>query len=197
VTIVAPIRLVSVANQDGAAIARFWSRVDKNGPVPPHRPELGPCWLWTGYRMPRGYGQATIFGKRSLTHRASWRIATGQDAGALFVCHHCDNPSCVRPEHLFLGTHQDNTDDMMAKGRGPVGDRNGARKYPQRISASEAYQRNRPRGPRVNTAVLTYEDVGRIRAMFVAGLSNKEIALEFGVHRNSIWHIRRGLTWKS
>lgn len=94
-------------------VARFWLKVNKNGPVPPHRPELGPCWLWTGARDRGGYGQ---FSGRA--HRWSWLIHHGYRPGhGLFVCHHCDNPPCVRPDHLFLGTASDNARDMVAKGR--------------------------------------------------------------------------------
>ena len=75
------------------------------------------CWLWTGYRNRGGYGELKHRGKRVLAHRLSWRLAHGNLPASLHVLHRCDNPACVRPEHLFLGTNQDNVADRIAKGR--------------------------------------------------------------------------------
>jgi hypothetical protein len=94
---------------------RFWKRIDKDGPLLPHVET--PCWIWTGARTRRGYG---LLGERSAlvyAHRLSYEIHHGE-VGSLFVCHRCDNPSCVNPAHLFLGTALDNVHDMLAKGRG-------------------------------------------------------------------------------
>jgi len=74
------------------------------------------CWLWSGYTMPNGYGHFSIGTKSHLAHRVSYLYFKGQP-GNLYVCHKCDNPYCVNPEHLFLGTHQDNIRDMVSKGR--------------------------------------------------------------------------------
>lgn len=89
---------------------RFWRKVDKpNG-------ENG-CWLWTGSFTTPGYGQFRADGKNLSTHRYAYEISRGPIPKGLLVCHHCDNPKCVRPDHLFLGTHKDNHDDSVAKGR--------------------------------------------------------------------------------
>lgn len=105
--------------------SRFWARVNEDGPV--LRPELGPCWPWG---CGPGYGQVQVGPTRESTHRISWEIHVGPIPPGLCVCHKCDNPPCVNPAHLFLGTHLDNARDREAKGRGhhgPLG-RAGARR---------------------------------------------------------------------
>lgn len=83
---------------------RFWDNVGKTDG----------CWLWKGVRFPTGYGLSSC---HTYAHRMAWELTYGRIPAKLFVCHHCDNPPCVRPDHLFLGTAKDNTQDAVRKGR--------------------------------------------------------------------------------
>lgn len=187
--------------------ARFWSKVDKNGPT--LRAELGPCWVWTASRDRKGYGSIGWGSKTDGTrrpigaHRFAWWIATGA-MPLLCVLHKCDNPSCVRLDHLFLGTVADNNRDMFAKGRASVGhaigDRNGARQHPEQYPRGDAhYARLEPdrlaRGARHGGTRLTADDVLRIRAAKSSGVSVRVIAERHSISVHAVYAIVSRRNW--
>lgn len=101
---------------------RLWRRVDKNGPTLTHMDSA--CWMWTGHVIADGYGHIKRGKTMVLTHRLSWELTFGEIKDGLLVLHKCDNPACVNPSHLFLGTDADNARDRDSKGR--LGNRTGS-----------------------------------------------------------------------
>lgn len=99
---------IQTAIKDEKFLKRFWSKVTKT---------QDGCWLWTGSLQTQGYGNIEIKGKRLLPHRIAYILHKGEIPQGLSVCHHCDIPKCCNPEHLFLGTAADNTNDATQKGR--------------------------------------------------------------------------------
>lgn len=123
---------------------RFWSKVDKSGD----------CWSWMRYRNAGGYGRFSICGKPRNAARISYILAFGEIPHGLYVCHRCDNPACVNPAHLFAGSINDNTKDMVAKGRQARGERHPSAKLTeaQVIAIKQLY----PSGE------YTYRSLGRM-----------------------------------
>jgi hypothetical protein len=145
---------------DAAIVERFMAKVSKNA-------DTG-CWDW-GSTVVGQYGAFTISNKLKKAHRVSYCIHIGDIGCGLIVCHRCDNPLCVNPEHLFIGTHKDNSRDMSSKGR--VSSRHG-----------ELHPMGR----------LTIDDVDRIRS---SDMNSADAAEMFGVHRTHINRIRSGSRW--
>lgn len=85
---------------------RFWSTIKKNDK----------CWEWQGRRDRRNYGTLRVSNKQMLAHRVSWQLNVGRIPTRKLVCHSCDNPPCVRPSHLWIGTNKQNMDDAKSKG---------------------------------------------------------------------------------
>lgn len=134
-------------------------------------PESG-CWEWTSAKMPTGYGQMKIPSTRKqvYAHRLSYMIHKGDIPEGMQVCHACDNPSCVKPSHLFLGTSSDNHLDMKAKERHLNGEKNVGAK-------------------------LTADKVRDIHALRAQGLSQGKIARTYGIAQGTVWKILRGERW--
>jgi hypothetical protein len=129
------------------------------------------CWHWSGKLTAGGYGYIPNGSrKKVIAHRASYEIHKGPIPKGLLVCHSCDNPPCVNPNHLWLGTDKDNSDDKISKGRANV-----------------------PVGELASKAKLTERQVLKIRANRY--LSDNDLAEEYGVWPATIWAIRTRKTW--
>jgi hypothetical protein len=146
-------------------IPRFWSKVDKNKP--------DKCWEWKSYRFKKGYGGFQLRTHNTAAHRVSWVINFGNIPDGFCVCHKCDNPSCVNPNHLFLGTVAENNKDRAKKGR----------------SADTNGERN-------PAAKLKNELIPIIREKSERGLSQRKIAKEFGVGKSTIARIIHKTHWR-
>jgi len=132
------------------------------------------CWLWAGACFQEtGYGQIKINGKKIGTHRFSWLIHRGPIPSGMLVCHHCDTPPCVNPEHLFLGTVKDNSQDCIKKDRRP--------------KTTIVKGENHPR------AKLTSQQVMEIRA---SGLTCAVLSGLYGVDDSVVARIRTREAWK-
>jgi hypothetical protein len=148
---------------------RFWSKVRKT-------PE---CWFWEGSIKPNGYGIIhSGRGKILHAHRVSWELHFGVLLPGFCVCHHCDVRPCVRPDHLFTGTHSDNMRDCVAKGRHRSG-------FPPNPTGEKAYR-----------AKLTLNQVVEIRQLRESGMSGMKIAKLFPVvGYQQIYRICSGEKW--
>lgn len=170
---------------DKRTLARFWAKVRKSDD-----PEG--CWLWTGAKNPSGYGwfKLPTTGPAGA-HRVSWEIVNGPIPDrtgyhGTVVMHVCDNPSCVNPSHLRLGSQAENLADMRRKGRSATGDRNGSRTCPEAMRRGE----NHPH------ARLKRSDVIEIRRLSEAGTTGRAIARRFGLSFQHVSDIVRRKRWK-
>lgn len=131
------------------------------------------CWVWTGLASKQGYGRMTIKKRQKLAHRYSWEIHIGEIPDEMFVCHRCDNPTCVNPDHLFVGSRADNVKDMHEKNR------------------------NRDdRGSKHPMAKLNEDKVIQIRKKINNGDRQIDLAKEYDVHPMTISNIKNRKKWK-
>lgn len=154
---------------------RFWRFVDKSIGCGPK----GDCWQWKGATA-KGYGQVQYkpgHSPRTGAHRYSYRLRFGEITGGRLVCHRCDNPLCVNPDHLFLGSHADNSADCVAKARTCAGE----------------MRSKLTRGSRNGRARISEADAMIIRA---SKLPQKQIAAKYAISESAVGHIQRGRTWK-
>lgn len=143
---------------------RFWEKVQIAGP--------DECWEWKGGKDREGYGRFSYFGKNQVAHRIAWILTGGEVSEGLCVLHKCDNPSCVNPDHLWIGNQLENIKDRTKKGRDAD-----------------------CRGEKNPSAKLAEEDVLEIRRRLVCGEIQNQIAKIFGVAASTITDIKTKRTW--
>lgn len=143
---------------------RLWEKIRKG--------ESDECWLWIAYTNACGYGiiARNSDDRSALAHRVVWEMEYGPIPNGMNVCHHCDNPPCCNPRHLFLGTQYDNIKDMDSKGRN-----------------------NQPKGINHCRAIFTEEQVRNIK---FSSLPELELVEIYGCSLSAIRHIKSGHTWK-
>lgn len=135
------------------------------------------CWIWHGSKDKDGYGNFSFEGEQRA-HRVAYKLWIGEIPNGMMVCHHCDTPACVNPEHLFLGTAKDNTQDMIKKGRN-------IQRYIDRSGKNNGH------------AKLTEEDIQNIRALYGSKkFTHRSLAKKFNVSRTNIGSIVNNNLWQ-
>lgn len=155
---------------------------------------IGPdreCWLWRGKLDAAGRGRIWVDGKLKLAHRAVWELKVGPIPPGALLCHHCDNPTCVNPKHMYVGTPKSNVRDMMVRKRHWT-DKDPARA--KEVARRTGSANTHFRGSGNPKAKLTAQQVTAIRA---DTRKTKVVAAEYGVDRTMIQRIRNGKMWNA
>ncbi len=173
--------LQPVVNLSTKDLMRFWEKVEKLGT------EAG-CWLWTSAIHDRGYGMFGMKGRAVRVHRIMWEITFGPIPEGIWVLHRCDTRCCCNPSHLFLGTNQDNVDDMMRKGR---------HRSPDPKMHSDILREKAARGENHRDAKFTEEEVKAIVARYrQGGISQRALGQIHGADHTTIGDMIRGSSWR-
>jgi hypothetical protein len=150
------------------------------------------CWVWKAAHTGNGYGVYTVQKKNIYAHRFVWSFINGEIPKGMVVCHRCDNPSCVNPKHLFIGTQKENLSDMKNKGRSAVGPKHRSKKHPELVL----------HGEQIGNSKLTEEQVRKIREEYRPGkpgvkseTSLTGIAKKYGVAFQTISKIINNRRW--
>jgi hypothetical protein len=163
--------------QEEKDIIRFWSKVEKTET----------CWIWTAATSTFGHGRFRVNRKSYSPHRLSYELFYGDFDQSLLVCHTCDNPRCVNPDHLFLGTYLDNNRDMFAKGRGCTGDKNGMRMHPEKLKMGEDNLQHKLTKDNAKFIIISY---------YNKELKPKQLMDKFGICKATFWKLIHAETWK-
>ncbi len=174
-------------------LERFWNKVE----------ESDSCWNWTASKYPDGYGAFNLRGKCNGAHRVSWWIHRGEIPEGLEVCHHCDNPKCVKPDHLYVATHAQNIRDIHIRGRANLvrGDKHWTKSQKERFTGENNHARQHPermaRGERNGNSKLCEEAIRTIRTLYALKHANSyQIGAAYGVHRSVVMDIVKRKTWR-
>jgi len=146
---------------------QFWMRAQKTE-------DANECWIWCSTKDRNGYGIFSFGGEVYRAHRIAYELSNGAFPARMLVCHYCDNPACVNPNHLFIGTQKENMSDCASKGRKPsfCGEKNSRHK-------------------------VTALQVEQIRREYSrGGVTQKELGCKYGISRGGLARIIRGATWR-